>query len=234
MAARFSGFPPEAITFLRELKENNHRDWFQPRKEIFETRVKAPMLQLVEALNAEFASLAPECVTEPSKAIYRIYRDTRFSSDKTPYKTHIAANFHPSTGEKHSVAGYYCSVGAEQIEWAAGVYMPGPEALLQLRQAISQHFDEFRSVALDKRVTKFTGELQGEALSRPPKGFAPEDPAVEWIKRKQWYYYTTNISPDLACTPKLLAELWKRCKAAAPFVAFCNRCLRPRKTEVFT
>jgi len=89
----FPGFPPEALTFLRSLKRNNRREWFQPRKEIFETKVKAPIIQLVEAINAELLDFAPEHITDPKKAVYRIYRDTRFSADKTPYKTHIAAIF---------------------------------------------------------------------------------------------------------------------------------------------
>jgi uncharacterized protein (TIGR02453 family) len=87
----FIGFPPEALTFLRGLTRNNQREWFQPRKEIFETRVKEPMLALCDALNGEFAKFAPDYINDPKKAVFRIYRDTRFSHDKTPYKTHIAA-----------------------------------------------------------------------------------------------------------------------------------------------
>ena len=89
----FPGFSPEALTFLRSLKRNNRREWFQPRKEIFETKVKIPMVQLVEAINAELLDFAPDHVTDPKKAVYRTYRDTRFSADKTPYKTHVAAIF---------------------------------------------------------------------------------------------------------------------------------------------
>ena len=89
----FSGFPPETLKFLRALARNNRREWFQPRKETFETKVKAPMTELVEGINAELLAFAPDHITDPKKAIYRIYRDTRFSADKTPYKTHFAAIF---------------------------------------------------------------------------------------------------------------------------------------------
>ena len=93
MRSAFSGFPPEAMQFFRGLARNNNREWFLPRKPIFEEKVKQPMRELVEAVNAAMKSFAPEYVTEPDKAIYRIYRDTRFSKDKTPYKDHIAATF---------------------------------------------------------------------------------------------------------------------------------------------
>src|SRR5689334_12173953 len=97
----FPGFSPEALKFLRGLERNNRREWFQPRKEIFETQLKAPMMQLVEAVNAELLRFAPDHITDPKKAVYRIYRDTRFSADKTPYKTHLAAIFpHRALGKQ--------------------------------------------------------------------------------------------------------------------------------------
>src|SRR5438552_2230000 len=101
----FAGFPPEGITFLRGLKKNNKRAWFQPRKEIYDQKVKAPMLDLVTALMGRLADFAPDHVADPNTAIYRIYRDTRFSNDKTPYKTHIAAVFPRRNLEKHGGAG---------------------------------------------------------------------------------------------------------------------------------
>src|SRR5579864_1322186 len=104
LKSRFPGFPPDAVAFLRKLKRNNRRDWFQPRKAQYETAIKLPMLELVNALNAEFARFAPDYVTPPEKAVYRIYRDTRFSPDKTPYKTHVAAIFPHRTAVKREGA----------------------------------------------------------------------------------------------------------------------------------
>ena len=120
----FPGFSPEALSFLRGLKRNNRREWFQPRKEIFEARLKAPMIQLVEAINAELLGFAPDHITDPKKAVYRIYRDTRFSADKTPYKTHVAAVFpHHGLG-KQSSAGFYFHLTEKSVGIAAGSYMP--------------------------------------------------------------------------------------------------------------
>jgi uncharacterized protein (TIGR02453 family) len=100
---------------------------------VFDEQVMGPMQELVNAVNDALLEFAPEHVTDPRKAIYRIYRDTRFSADKTPYKTHIAANFPRRGLEKHQGAGYYFSVSAKEIEVAGGVYMPGPEQLLAIR-----------------------------------------------------------------------------------------------------
>jgi uncharacterized protein (TIGR02453 family) len=227
--ARFSGFPKEGLAFLRELKENNSREWFTPRKGEFEAHVKAPMLALVEAVNGELASFAPDHLTEPAKALYRIYRDTRFSNDKTPYKTHIAANLPKQGADKHAAAGYYFSVGADQIEIAAGVYMPGPEELLRLRQHISGNYEEFAKLVADRAVTKLVGPLQGDSLARPPKGFSAEDPAVEWVKKKQWFYYKTDLDLGLALTPKFLGELVKRLRVMTPMVVFLNRGIEGRR-----
>ena len=223
MPSKFPGFPKEGIAFLRALKKNNNREWFQPRKQTFDETVKAPMEELVNAFNSHLVQFAPDHVVEPKKAIYRIYRDTRFSSDKTPYKDHIAANFPRRGFEKHSCGGYYFSVGASEIEIAAGVYMPGPEQLLAIRQHIAEHHEDFRQLAEDRTLNKLMGPMWGESLTRVPKGFPAEHPAADLLKRKQWIFYTTGLDHGLATTPKLLVELVKRARAMAPFVDFLNR-----------
>ncbi len=134
----FAGFPKDAIQFLRSLKRNNRREWFQPRKHLFEQHVKAPMLELVAALNAEMARFAPEYVTDPAKALFRIYRDTRFSADKTPYKTHIAAWFRRRGAKDVHLGGFYFSISPEQIEVAGGLYHPERQTTLLVRTFISR------------------------------------------------------------------------------------------------
>src|ERR1700758_5055816 len=132
-------FPPEALTFFRQLARNNDRDWFQPRKEIFEATVKAPMIELVERINGELAKFAPEYINDPKKAVYRIYRDTRFSADKTPYKTHIAAVFPKRGSGRETGAGFYFHLSPKSIGIAAGAYMPGPEELLAIRTWLAEN-----------------------------------------------------------------------------------------------
>src|SRR6266852_3347510 len=120
MNQKFLRFSPEALAFLRALRRNNRREWFQPRKEKYETLIKLPMMELVNGLNGEFARFAPDYITAPEKAGYRIYRDTRFSPDKTPYKTHIAAIFPRRGMERHSSAGYYFHISPKSVAVAMG------------------------------------------------------------------------------------------------------------------
>ena len=107
MPIGFAGFPPEALKFLRQLKRNNDREWFLEHKEIYERKVKEPMVNLVLALGGAMQAFAPEMVVDPKRAIYRIYRDVRFSADKSPYKTHVAAIFVPRGMAKNSCACLY-------------------------------------------------------------------------------------------------------------------------------
>jgi uncharacterized protein (TIGR02453 family) len=219
VGARFPGFPSEAIDFFRGLARNNKREWFQPRKQLFEERVKQPMQALVETVNAALMDIAPEYVTEPGKAIYRIYRDTRFSKDKTPYKTHIAASFHRRVPVNHGDAGYYFAISHKEVAIGGGVYMPEPPALLAIRNHIAEHHQEFRRILRARQVKQLLGELQGEQLSRVPKGFACDHPALDLLRFKRFILYTT-LAPDLATTPALYTEIVKRFRAMSPFLKF--------------
>ncbi|MBI4910489.1 MAG: DUF2461 domain-containing protein [Acidobacteria bacterium] len=235
MIQPFPGFPPEGLKFFAQLKKNNNRDWFQPRKETFDTAIKAPMEALVQAINANLVSFAPQFITEPKKSIYRIYRDTRFSNDKTPYKTHIAAGFNRAGMDRHVSAGFYFSVGADRIEIAGGIYMPGADELRALRTFLLDHHDDFRTLSTDKTVVKLVGPLQGESLTRPPKGFPCDHAAADLLKRKQFFFYDTRLDPAIATTPKLFKEILKRFEAMTPFIESMNQPLRAmQRKEVLT
>jgi uncharacterized protein (TIGR02453 family) len=219
----FPGFSTEALTFLRNLKRNNRREWFQPRKEIFEAKLKIPMIQLVEAINSELLDFAPEHIADPKKAVYRIYRDTRFSADKTPYKTHIAAIFPDRSLGKHSSAGFYFHLTEKSVGVAAGSYMPGPDELRAFRTWLAENHKKFRDAA--RKPEKLLGKLQGSAVTRMPKGFDASHPAEDLIRMKQWLYWV-ELDAKLATTPRLLSELVKRFRAAAPVIAMLNTTLR--------
>lgn len=219
----FPGFPPEALTFLRGLKRNNRREWFQPRKEVFETTLKTPMIQLVEAINAELLDFAPDHISDPKKAVYRIYRDTRFSADKTPYKTHLAAVFPHRGLEKHSSAGFYFHVTEKSVGIAAGAYQPGPDELRAIRSWFAANHAAFRKAS--RQPQKLLGKLTGSSVTRMPKGFDAGHPAQDLIQMKQWLYWV-ELEGKLATSPKLLPELVKRFRAAAPVIAMLNAPLR--------
>ena len=231
MATVFPGFPPQALEFFRALERNNRREWFQPRKAVFDEKVKAPMIELVGAVNQALAKSGAAYINEPERAIYRIYRDTRFSPDKTPYKTHISALFVPRGLEKRAGGGLYFEVSAEDVGVAGGIYMPGPEQLLAVRTHLAEHHERFRRILGDKKLRRLMGSLCGEQLTRVPKGFPSDHPAADLIRYKQWYMYV-QLAPALVTSPKLLAELLKRFRAMMPLVEFLNEPLRPRKLEL--
>jgi uncharacterized protein (TIGR02453 family) len=224
----FAGFPEEMVRFFRSLKRNNRREWFQPRKHLFEQHVKTPMLELVGAINAELAKFAPEYVTEPKKAVFRIYRDTRFSADKTPYKTHIAASFARRGGERLGAGGFYFSVSHDVIEVAAGIWHPDRDVTLLVRNHIAETHQELNRILADKKARKLAGSLGGDALTRSPKGFDPEHPAAGFIKMKDWILDVT-LDSSLATTPKLAGEIAARFRAMAPLIQYLNRPLVARK-----
>ena len=228
MPPTFAGFPEEMPKFFRSLKRNNRREWFQPRKHLFEQHVKTPMLELVSAINAELAKFAPEHVTEPKNAVFRIYRDTRFSADKTPYKTHIAASFSRRGGERLGTGGFYFSVSHDVIEIAAGIWHPDRDVTLLVRNHIADTYQELNRILADKKARKLTGNLGGDVLTRSPKGFDPEHPAAGLIKMKDWVLDVT-LEPGLATTPKLQGEIVARFRAMAPLIQYLNRPLLARK-----
>ena len=217
----FRGFPPEAITFLRGLSRNNRREWFQPRKHIYETKVKAPMAELVDALNFELRKFAPGYLNDPKKAIYRIYRDTRFSPDKTPYKTQIAASFSRRGMEKHGAAGYYFAISHKGVDVGGGIYLPPPETLLAVRTHIAERHEKFRQLAASHATKRLFGAVQGEHLARVPKGFCADHPAADLLRFKQYLLFTT-LDAAIVTTPKLFVELEKRFRALTPFLEFLN------------
>lgn len=227
----FAGFPAEGLKFLRGLEKNNKREWFQPRKETFDSAVRQPMVDLVEALNRGLARFAPEYITSPSNAIYRIYRDTRFSNDKTPYKTHIAASFWKRGLSKHACGGLYFSVSHKEIEVAGGVYMPQPEQLLAIRQHIAANHKRFKKLIGGTKLVKLMENLKGDELRRPPKGFPADHPAAGLIRKKQWLYYVM-LDPALASTPRLYTEVLDRFRVMTPFLEFLNEPLKTEKLRI--
>ena len=221
MKASFAGFPQEGTVFLRALRKNNRREWFQPRKQIYEEQVKAPMIELVSALNLEMMAFARDYVSDPKKAIFRIYRDTRFSADKSPYKTHSAAVFAKRGGDRIAGAGFYFGVSPTEIEVAGGAYGPGPQQLLAIRNHLMEHYRAFDRIVRSPGLRKLMGDLRGEQLTRVPRGIPRAHPAADHLRHKQWYFDAT-LDPSLATTPRLLAELLKRFRAMTPMVEFLN------------
>jgi uncharacterized protein (TIGR02453 family) len=219
MHSPFPGFPREAPQFFRGLTRNNKREWFLPRKPLFEEKVKEPMRQLVDALNLSLHDFAPEYETDPDKAIFRIYRDVRFSKDKKPYKEHIAATFHRRGTSTHGQAGYYVAISHKSVAVGGGVYSPEPPQLLAIRERIAERHDEFRRILAARPVRKLLGNLEGDQLSRVPRGFAADHPAADLLRYKYYILYK-ELPPAVATSPKLHKEIVERFRVMVPFMRF--------------
>src|SRR5262245_8014792 len=217
----FSPFPKEGVQFLRTLTRNNKREWFQEHKTIYEEFVKKPMTELIEAMAVAFQKFAPEMIASPKVSAYRIYRDTRFSRDKSPYKTHVAAVFPRAGLGKHEGAGFYVHIAPSELLIGGGLYMPMPEDLSVVRQAIADDSKAFVKIVGNPQFRKLFGSLQGERLSRVPRGFAPDHPASEYLKCKQFLAART-LPPTDALTRSFYPLVRDTFKAMVPFVRFLN------------
>lgn len=219
-------FTSEALKFLRGLARHNDRAWFDPRKPIYERELKAPVLALIEQINHAFADFAPEHIRPPHKAMMRIYRDTRFDKSRgtpeKPYKTHIAAWWVRRGLEKTSGAGFYFSLSAKEVVIAAGMYMPSPDQLLAVRRYLVDHHAELRAILAGRKLRAAMQEFDGHKLTRPPRGFPADSPALDLLLCRQWGM-SARLPAEAALEPTLLEQVTSRFALAAPAIEFLNR-----------
>jgi uncharacterized protein (TIGR02453 family) len=227
MAAVFSS---ETLKFLRALKRNNDREWFQARRERYETHVRGPMIALIERLAADFPRFAPEIVASPKTSLYRIYRDTRFSDDKTPLKIQVSASFRWRGLAKGEGAGLYLEVHPKWVWMGGGFWAPEAPQLLRIRQHIAETYPEIDRLARGRALTKITGGLEGERLTRVPRGFAKDDPAADYLKLRQ-YLAGREFPPEFAASAGFYPALLETYKAIVPLVRFLNEPLTEASSE---
>jgi uncharacterized protein (TIGR02453 family) len=223
-------FTPEALKFLRSLARHNDREWFTPRKSIYERELHTPMLALIEEINRALARVAPDHVRPPHKAMLRIYRDTRFDASRgtppRPYKTNVAAWWVRAGLEKTSGAGFYFHVSPKETVIAAGIYMPTPPQLLAIRRHIEAHHAELRALLANRKLRAAMPDLECRALTRPPRGFSATSPAIDLLLCRQWGVSIT-LPAETATLPGLLKEIATRFALAAPLVHFLNAPIAP-------
>src|SRR6188768_984792 len=153
-------FTPKSLSFLRSLKRNNDREWFRARKDDYERHVRGPMLALIARLAGDLKQFAPEVLADPKRSLYRIYRDTRFSDDKTPLKTNAAAVFPPRGFPRHEGAGFYVEIAPGWVWMGGGLYMPPPASLYAIRERIATTHPRLHKVVTARAFTGVLGELQ--------------------------------------------------------------------------
>jgi uncharacterized protein (TIGR02453 family) len=222
MAARSAPrFPPETLRFLRALKRNNRRDWFNARKDQYQAQVSAPMIAVIERLAVDFRAFAPELVASPKLSMYRVYRDTRFSANKTPYKTHIAAIFPWRGLPKHEGAGVYFHVAPDGVWIGGGMYAPQTPQLHAVREHIAAHVRRLRAIVESTAFKKAVGSLEGERLHRVPRGFPKDHEAAEYLKYRQ-FLAGRELAASFATSPSFYRTLMTVFRQVVPLARFLN------------
>ena len=219
MSAHFS---PAFFTFLKALKRHNDREWFQANRERYVSDVEAPMLRFISDLAPRLAAISPAFVVDPKRSggsMFRIYRDTRFSADKSPYKTHLAAMFpHVERKKAPAVPGFYLHLEPGDCMGGGGIYHPDTATLTRIRLAIAENRKGW-AAARKNGIT-----LEGDTLSRAPAGFDPAHPAIEDLRRKDFYALVPFTQADV-CRADFVDRYAESCRRVAPLVSFITRAL---------
>jgi uncharacterized protein (TIGR02453 family) len=215
-----ASFGPGLFAFLAELKENNDREWFAANKHRYEEQVLEPALAFIDAFAPRLEKISPHfrADSRPSGgSLFRIYRDTRFSKDKTPYKTNVGINFRHERAKDAHAPGYYLHIGPGEVFAGGGIWHPGTDGATRIREAIVADPERWKRATRGKRL-----ELGGESLKRVPSWADPEHPFAEDLKRKDFYGWT-RLSEEDVVAPGFVDEYARICRAAAPLIQFlCN------------
>lgn len=214
-------FSKATLDFLDELAANNNKAWFEANKERYESLVREPALDFIEAMDPVLKSFAPNFVAEPRKvggSLMRVYRDTRFSRDKTPYKTNVGIQFRHSLGKDIHAPGFYVHVATDECFFAAGCWHPEADVLGKLRDHIAQKPEKWFAARDDQKFAA-QWDLWGEQLRRPPRGYAADHPAIADIKRRD-FVAIAPLSFREATGTGLVKLAGKRFAEATPFMKF--------------
>jgi uncharacterized protein (TIGR02453 family) len=215
---RFTG---RTLRFLRALERNNRREWFNAHRDEYEADVREPMAAVVARLAADFRTFGPEFLADPKTSMYRIHRDVRFSENKAPYKTHVAANF-PARGlPKHEGAGLYFHVSPDEVWVGGGMYAPSVSQLQAVREHIAANSRRLRSLVESPAFRRDVGALEGERLKRVPRGFPKDHAAAEYLKFRQ-FLAGREFEPAFATSPKFYAGVVAVFKRVVPLMRFLN------------
>ena len=211
----------ELFKFLKELRENNDREWFMANKNRYDALHKEH-IGVVEQLIAGIATFDPEIAGLDAKScVYRIYRDVRFSHDKTPYKTHFGAYMTGFGGRTSPYGGYYLHIEPDNSLVSGGVWCPTPAMLKSLRRDIYNNIEEFTDILEDKKFKKIYGELEGDMLKRMPDGF-PKDCPYDYILKHKCFVVSGKKPESFFYTEGWIDEVVENFRMLSPFNKFLN------------
>lgn len=219
-------FTKATFDFLQSLSRNNQRDWFMQNKSHYEMRVREPALRFISAMADKMPDFAPQFVASAEKvggSLMRVHRDTRFSKDKTPYKTNIGIQFRHNTGKDVHAPGYYLHISPEECFLGAGIWHPEPDILLKIRQAIVEKEKAWQR-ARDDKVFRKNFVFSGDSLQRVPRGFPSDHVHVTDLMRKD-FIGVASLSRKLVTSAELLPGVVKQFTAATPLMKFLCQAL---------
>ncbi len=222
MAKAFNGFPADTVRFLADLAKNNNRDWFRANKDRYEQSVRGPALAFIEAMAGPLERVARHIYADPSPnggSLMRIYRDTRFSPDKTPYKTNIGIQFRHERCDDVHAPGLYFHIDPKECFLACGTWRPPSAALAALRTRIAGPPGLWLAARDNKAFKRVWGSVTGDTLKRPPRDFDADHPCIDDIKRKDFLGVIDLPRADMR-SPKLPAQATKAFAAATPLMKF--------------
>jgi uncharacterized protein (TIGR02453 family) len=214
-------FTPELFSFLRDLRQNNDREWFKANRERYEQAVQEPALEFIGDFAPLLHEISPHFLADPRPvggSLFRIHRDVRFSKDKSPYKTNTGVHFRHELGRDVHAPGFYLHLAPREIFVAAGIWHPDSATLAKIRDRIVADPDRWTSVT---RGAPFADvyRIGGDSLKRAPAGYDPDHPLIDDLKRKD-FVGVAELDEETVTADGFLDEYAGICRAAAPFVAF--------------
>lgn len=217
----FRGFEPSIFQFLEELADNNNRPWFQANKWRYERDVLEPSLAFIRAFQPRLKKISPYFVASDQRvggSLMRVYRDTRFARDKTPYKTNVGIQFRHEFGKDVHAPGFYVHIASGECFLALGVWRPDPDSLASVRQAIVEHPDRWKRAKNDGKF-RARFQLDGDSLKTPPRGFPAEHPLIEDLKRTDFIGLEELTEKDVL-KPKFIDAVAASFAASRAFMRF--------------
>jgi uncharacterized protein (TIGR02453 family) len=222
----FNGFQHDFFTFFNELAAHNDRPWFNANKSRYYESVVNPVCEFIVAMAPHLKRISPHYVADPRPhggSMFRIYRDTRFSKDKSPYKTHAACHFRHAAGRDAHAPGFYAHFAADGLMFGGGIWRPSSRHLAVIREHISDNPGEWSRIRRARAVRE-RGGIRGESLIRPPRGFDADHVHIEDLKRKS-LYVMTEAGPELALSAVLVDTAAAAFRAAARLNRFVTEAL---------
>jgi uncharacterized protein (TIGR02453 family) len=214
-------FTPALFSFLRDLEANNDRAWFAANRHRYDAAILEPGMRFIEGFAPHLAKISSHFIADPRPSggsMFRIYRDVRFSKDKSPYKTNVGYQFRHEAGRDAHAPGFYLHLEPGGVFAAAGLWRPDAATARQIRHAIVDDPARWKKATRSKRFTSVYS-LAGESLKRPPSGFDPEDPLIDDIRRRD-FLASTDLTQKTVTSDGFLDEYANLCRDAAPLMAF--------------